>query len=59
MKLAEHPFGTVKRVFNQGYFLLRGLSKGSGEMGFTVSAYDTRRDLNILGTRALLALVRA
>jgi len=54
VKLAEHPFGTIKRAFNQGYFLLRGLRKVKGEMGFTVLAYDMRRVLNILGTRGLL-----
>ncbi len=53
-KLAEHPFGTMKRAFNQGYFLLKGLRKVRGEMGFTVLAYDMRRALNILGTRGLL-----
>jgi transposase len=54
MKLAEHPFGTIKRAFNQGYFLLKGLRKVNGEMGFTVLAYDMRRALNIVGTRRLL-----
>jgi hypothetical protein len=58
VKLAEHPFGTIKRAFNQGYFLLKGLRKVRGEMGFTVLAYDMRRALNILGTgRLLQALV--
>ena len=51
LKLAEHPFGTMKRAFNQGYFLLKGLRKVRGEMGFTVLAYDMRRALNILGQR--------
>ncbi len=48
-KLVEHPFGTMKRAFNQGYLLLRGLGKVSGEVGFTVLAYNMRRVLNILG----------
>jgi hypothetical protein len=26
-KLVEHPFGTMKQAFNQGYLLLKGLSK--------------------------------
>jgi hypothetical protein len=26
-QLVEHPFGTMKRGMNQGYFLLRGLKK--------------------------------
>lgn len=58
MKLAEHPFGTIKRAFNMGYFLLKGLRKVNGEMGFAVLAYDLRRALSILGTKALVALIR-
>ena len=34
--LVEHPFGTMKRAFNQGYLLLRGLRKVKGEVGFTM-----------------------
>ena len=56
-RLAEHPFGTIKRVFGIGYFLLRGLRKVKAEMGFTALAYDMRRALNILGTRRLLEVL--
>src|SRR3990172_7433826 len=31
--MCEHPFGTIKRGFNQGYLLLKGLRKVGGEMG--------------------------
>jgi hypothetical protein len=48
-KIVEHPFGTMKRAFNQGYLLLRGLKKVNGEVGFTMLAYNMRRVLNILG----------
>lgn len=54
-ELCEHPFGTMKRAFNQGYFLLKGLRKVRGEMGFTMLAYNMRRVINILGVKALLA----
>jgi hypothetical protein len=47
--LVEHPFGTMKRAFNQGYLLLKGLRKVSGEVGFTMLVYNMRRVLNILG----------
>ena len=53
-ELCEHPFGTMKRAFNQGYLLLKGLRKVRGEMGFTMLAYNMRRAINILGVRALL-----
>jgi len=50
--VVEHPFGTMKRAFNQGYLLLRGLRKVSGEVGFTMLAYNMRRVLSILGPGA-------
>ena len=31
--LAEHPFGTMKRAFNQGCVLLMGLRRVIGEVG--------------------------
>jgi hypothetical protein len=48
-RLVENPFGTMKRAFNQGYLLLKGLRKVVGEVGFTVLAFNMRRVLNILG----------
>jgi len=57
-ELAEHPFGTMKRAFNQGYLLLKGIGKVKGEVGFTMLAYNMRRAINILGTRALIASIR-
>ncbi len=53
--LVEHPFGTIKRGFDQGYLLLRGTRKVRGEMGLTLTAYDIRRALNLRGTRGLVA----
>ena len=57
--LVEHPFGTMKRAFNQGYLLLKGLRKVKGEIGFTMLAYNMRRAINILGVGMLIALLRA
>lgn len=54
-KLVEHPFGTMKRAFNQGYLLMKGLRKVTGEVGFTMLAYNMRRTINIMGPEALLA----
>ena len=48
-RLVEHPFGTMKRAFNQGYLLLKGTRKVRGEVGYTMLAYNIRRVLNILG----------
>jgi transposase len=52
--MSEHPFGTIKRGFNQGYLLLKGLRKVGGEMGLTMLAYNIRRVINILGVSKLM-----
>ncbi len=57
--IVEHPFGTIKRAFNQGYLLLKGLRKVRGEVGFTMLAYNMRRALNILGVGTLMSLMKA
>ncbi len=57
-EIAEHPFGTMKRAFNQGYLLLKGLRKVTGEIGFTMLAYNMRRTLNMIGTSTLIAALR-
>jgi hypothetical protein len=56
-QLVEHPFGTMKRGMNQGYFLLRGLRKVAAEISLTVLCYNLKRALNILGVGELLAAV--
>ena len=53
--LAEHPFGTMKRAMDQGYFLLKGLAKVRGEFSLTVLAYNLKRVLNLVGVPRLLA----
>jgi hypothetical protein len=55
--LAEHPFGTIKRGMDAGYFLLRGLEKVRTEMSLTVLAYNLKRAINILGVLKLLLAV--
>jgi hypothetical protein len=55
--LAEHPFGTIKRAMNQGYFLMRGLSKVGAETSLTILAYNLKRVMNILGMRKMMEAV--
>lgn len=55
--LAEHPFGTMKRAMNQGYFLCRGLAKVRGEFSLTTLAYNLQRVINLLGVPRLLEAV--
>jgi transposase len=55
--LAEHPFGTIKRAMNQGYFLMRGLNKVGTEVSLTILAYNLKRVINILGVRTMVGAV--
>jgi hypothetical protein len=58
-KVAEHPFGTIKRAFGAPYLLLKGLRKVGAEVGLLLTAYNLRRAVNILGVDTLIqALVR-
>ena len=56
--LVEHPFGTMKRAFNQGYLLLKGFRKVKGEVGFTMLAYNMRRVINIFGAGTITSLMK-
>lgn len=53
-ELSKYPFGTMKKVFNQGYLLLKGLKNVKDEVGFTMLAYDMRRAINLVGTAKLI-----
>ena len=53
--LAEHPFGTVKRWMDQGYFLLRGFEKVRTEWSMTVLAYNLKRVIRIVGVPRMIA----
>ncbi len=55
--LVEHPFGTLKRGMNQGYFLLKGLEKVKAEFSLSALAYNLKRVFNILGVEKLIAAV--
>jgi transposase len=52
-KLVEHPFGTIKRVMDQGYFLTRTKAKVRAEMSLTVLAYNMKRVMNIVGVQKM------
>jgi len=56
--LSEHPFGTIKRTWNHGYMLMKGLDKVRGEASLTIIAYNMKRAINILGVQGLISAVR-
>ncbi|MDG6994629.1 MAG: hypothetical protein JRN52_01795 [Nitrososphaerota archaeon] len=58
-KRIHHVFGTIKRVFNHGYLLLKGLRKVNGEIGFNMLAYNMRRAINVLGVGRLVSFLTA
>ena len=53
-RTVEHPFDTIKRAMNQGYFLLKGLRKVNGQFGFGVLEYNMKRAISIRGVRSLI-----
>jgi hypothetical protein len=56
---AEHPSGTIKARMGATHFLMKTLPKVAAEMVLSVLAYNLARVINILGTRPLIAAVRA
>jgi len=55
----EHPFGTLKSWMGHTHFLTRTLPRVSTEMSLHVLAYNLKRVMAILGTKALIHAVRA
>ena len=53
--IVEHPFGTIKRSMDQGYFLTRRLCNVRTEMSLTMLAYNMKRVIGLKGTPELLA----
>jgi transposase len=55
----EHPFGTIKARMGATHFLMKTLPRVATEMALHVLAYNLTRVVNILGTRPLMAAIRA
>ena len=53
-KIVEHPYGTIKRSMNAGYFLTRGLDSVKAETALIMLAYNMRRAINILGVKQII-----
>ena len=58
-QLSEHPFGSMKRWMDQGYFLMRGLHNVRAEFSLTVLAYNFRRVITLLGMPRLLEVLQS
>ena len=57
--IVEHPFGTIKRNMDAGYFLTKGFSNVIGEVSITFLAYNLKRATNILGVNKLIEAMQA
>ena len=57
-RLAEHPFGTLKRDFGFSYFLTRGTESVRTETFMHFLIYNMKRVINIMGTEKLVGILR-
>ena len=51
--IVEHPYGTIKRTMNAGYYLCRGMGSVVGETSLILLAYNFKRVINIIGIENL------
>lgn len=52
--IVEHPFGTIKRSMNAGYFLTRGLDSVRAEAALVFLSYNMKRAINIIGVKNIV-----
>ncbi len=57
--LSEHPFGTVKWYHGAHYLLCKGIEKATAELGLSFLAYNLKRAINMVGTKRLVAAMKA
>ena len=57
--ISEHPFGTVKWHHGAHYVLCKGIKKTTAELGLSFLAYNLRRAINMIGTKAILEGIQA
>ena len=57
--LVEHPFGIIKDMMAYPRFLCRGLKTVAAEMALSVTAFNLKRLITILGVDQLLRKLAA
>jgi transposase len=57
--LAEHPFGTLKYLMGTPRFLVRGLKKVGAEIALSITGYNLKRVIAVLGISKVLELLHA
>jgi len=58
-QMVEHPFGTIKRTMNGGYFLLRTRRKVRVEVALLFLGYNLKRAVKVLGFEGIMARLDA
>jgi transposase len=53
-ELVEHPFGTIKRGMDQGYFLMKTVANVGTELKLATLAYNMKRVINIVGVKKMI-----
>jgi len=56
--IVEHPYGTIKRSMNAGYFLTRGLASVKAETALVMLAYNMKRAIKIIGVKKIIQKIR-
>ncbi len=54
MKTVEPPFGTLKRMLNNGRFRCWGLKSAASEYSLGVLSYNLMRAINVLGVKGMM-----
>ncbi len=54
---SEHPFGTIKRIMNGDYFLLKGLKKVAAEANLFALGYNIKRAMNLFSAPTLMQVM--
>lgn len=54
----EHPFGTIKWYHGAHYVLCKGKEKVAAEIGLSFLAYNLKRAINMVGTKALIEAIQ-
>jgi len=58
-QMVEHPFGTIKRTMNGGYFLLRTRRKVRAEVALLFLGYNLKRAVKVLGFEGIMVRLDA
>ena len=57
LSISEHPFGTIKRWMDAGYYLLCGKRKVDGETALMCLGYNLVRAVNLLGFKKMMEIM--